>query len=254
MLVDTARPDIPTPAKIFVTNDLTEKVVGEAIAEAVDIIVTYHPTPFRKQNKFTRADPTARILLACAHHGIAVYAPHTALDCAENGLNDWLASSCGPGSSVPISPDKITPAAGEGRLRTLDEPTALSDVIESVKKHLGLENVRVAIAMDALESSKASSESVAKAAESVLVRTVAVCAGSGASVVGGVDADVYLTGELSHHDCLAANHAGRTVILTDHSNTERGYLPTLASRIKEGMGEDAEVVVTKLDADPLVIV
>lgn len=30
------------------------------------------------------------------------------------------------------------------------------------------------------------------------VRTVAICAGSGGSVLDGVDADVYLTGEMSH--------------------------------------------------------
>ena len=30
------------------------------------------------------------------------------------------------------------------------------------------------------------------------VRTVAICAGSGGSVLSGVDADVYFTGEMSH--------------------------------------------------------
>ena len=30
------------------------------------------------------------------------------------------------------------------------------------------------------------------------VRTVAICAGSGGSVLDGVDADVYFTGEMSH--------------------------------------------------------
>ena len=49
------------------------------------------------------------------------------------------------------------------------------------------------------------------------------------SVIGhiGDDVDVLLTGEMSHHEVLAANAEGKHVILSDHSNTERGYLPVL---------------------------
>jgi len=32
------------------------------------------------------------------------------------------------------------------------------------------------------------------------IQTIAVCPGSGASILKGVDADVYLTGEMSHHE------------------------------------------------------
>ena len=93
------------------------------------------------------------------------------------------------------------------------------------------------------------------------IQTVAMCAGSGSSVLSGVRADVWLTGELSHHEILAANAAGTTVILTDHSNTERGYLPKMAEMIKEALvadGHDAaalpEMTISAVDADPLVVV
>lgn len=36
--------------------------------------------------------------------------------------------------------------------------------------------------------------------------------------------DMLLTGELSHHDALAAIEKGRVVVAPFHSNTERGYL------------------------------
>lgn len=39
-----------------------------------------------------------------------------------------------------------------------------------------------------------------------LVRTVALCAGSGGSVLKGAKADVYLTGEMSHVSDLEAGH------------------------------------------------
>ena len=66
-----------------------------------------------------------------------------------------------------------------------------------------------------------------------------------------------LTGEMSHHEVLAATHANVSVILTDHSNTERGFLPILAQRLSSGLADDGvsndqvQVVVSELDSDPL---
>ena len=37
-----------------------------------------------------------------------------------------------------------------------------------------------------------------------LIKSVAICAGSGGSLLGGVNASVYLTGEMGHHEVLAA--------------------------------------------------
>lgn len=39
-----------------------------------------------------------------------------------------------------------------------------------------------------------------------LIETIALCAGSGGSVLKGVKADVYLTGEMSHVSLAAGYH------------------------------------------------
>ena len=44
------------------------------------------------------------------------------------------------------------------------------------------------------------------------VSTIAVCAGSGASVLSDSKADVFITGEMSHHEVLDAMHKGLSVI------------------------------------------
>ena len=54
--------------------------------------------------------------------------------------------------------------------------------------------------------------------ERTLVSTIAICAGSGGSMLLGVDADVYFTGEMSHHEVLAAMQSGHNVILCEHSS------------------------------------
>lgn len=54
---------------------------------------------------------------------------------------------------------------------------------------------------------------VAEATKDHVIQTVAICAGSGSSVLNPVKADLFLTGEMGHHDVLAAVAQGTSVIL-----------------------------------------
>ena len=85
------------------------------------------------------------------------------------------------------------------------------------------------------------------------VSTVAVCPGAGGSLFGSVDKiDLLVTGEMRHHDVLSRVAGGTSVILTDHTNTERGYLPILAKRVSDAVA--IETVVSQIDTDPLHVV
>ena len=90
--------------------------------------------------------------------------------------------------------------------------------------------------------------------EMSMISSVAVCAGSGSSVLCDVQADLYVTGEMSHHDVLHAVYNGSAVILCEHSNTERGFLSVLQTRIKGGLENAVEIEVSTVDSDPLVVV
>ena len=121
-----------------------------------------------------------------------------------------------------------------GRLLKLSQTLSLTQVIDKVKGHLKLPHVRVA--MPPKERS---------------IGTVATCAGSGGSVLKGVPADLYLTGELSHHQVLEAVAQGTAVILCEHSNTERGYLREVyRERVAQSL-PGVEVVCSETDQDPL---
>ena len=95
----------------------------------------------------------------------------------------------------------------------------------------------------------------------ISVQTFAVCAGSGASVLSALEdepLDMILTGELSHHEVLAARAAGRFVALCGHAGSERGYLRVmrqkLQSELDEIIGEHrVEVVLSQKDKSPLEI-
>jgi putative NIF3 family GTP cyclohydrolase 1 type 2 len=72
-------------------------------------------------------------------------------------------------------------------------------------------------------------------------------------------ADLFLTGELGHHFVLEALEQDSTVVLCEHSNTERGYLsavlkPKLEALLSTDGDEAVEVIVSTTDKDPLVVV
>ncbi len=230
LLVEPTRPR--TVGRLFLTIDLTEPVLDEAIEAGTDFVVAYHPVIFAPLGRLTTDDPKARTVLRAVEVGLPVYSPHTALDAALGGVNDWLADGLGDGERRPVQPRPEDPTAGQGRVVTLHEPVDLETLVGRIKMHTGLTHVRVA---DPGVRS---------------VRTVALCPGAGGSVVGDVEADLYLTGEMRHHRVLAATARGTAVVVTDHTNTERGYLPRLARELEQTLG-DVEVRISSKDRDPL---
>ena len=67
----------------------------------------------------------------------------------------------------------------------------------------------------------------------------------------GIEADFYVSGELSHHVILDAVSHDRSVMVCNHSNTERGFLKELRARLESELGEEFTFVVSQTDRDPL---
>lgn len=130
---------------------------------------------------------------------------------------------------------------GMGRLIRLSTPLPLYEVIERTKSHLGVKHLRLALHRKHNRTTK--------------INTIAVCAGSGLSVLKGCQADVWITGEMPHHDVLNAKNNGITVLAGEHSNTERGFLRDWSQQLKSSVFEDKVLVtVSELDEDPYQIV
>jgi dinuclear metal center YbgI/SA1388 family protein len=350
--------------RAFLCVDLNELVLEEAIEREADLLIAYHPPLFRGLKRLCARSPEERVLLGALGAGLAVYSPHTALDAAVDGLNDWLARAFGDGSSRPLiaHPDKpaaaefklvvfvpepqvanlrsalsrelglgsignysecgyelsgrgsffgneaATPSVGRrgklefvsetrlemrcpasavkhlarviaahhpyeepawdlyplatpprdephvdvgaGRLLQLDTPISLSEAVTRLKTHLGLATVRVATA-------------TTHAAGTPIAR-IAVCAGAGGSLFERAsrsptgekvqDADLFVTGEMRHHDVLAKLRAGSSVILSEHTHTERGFLPEFGRRLESLAEGQLRVLISERDAEPLLTI
>ena len=91
--------------------DLTEPVMAEAVRQRVNLIVAYHPPifgPIERLTNQSQADWKQRIVLDAAQRRIAIYSPHTALDAASDGINQWLCHGLGQGHSEVIEPARST--------------------------------------------------------------------------------------------------------------------------------------------------
>lgn len=212
--------------KVLLTIDLTEAVAREAVKVKADAVVTYHPLFFGGFQCLEKTNPQARAAMRLIQKDIAVYSPHTALDAAPGGVNDWLADALGDG-------DLYCTEEGGARIVELLSPVKLPTLGKRIRDGLRLRHIKTA---------KASDKSI---------KTVALCAGAGIETLRGIKADCYLTGEMKHHDVLGAVETGTSVILCGHTETERGYLKILRRLILAETEKAVEVLISKEDAAPL---
>jgi dinuclear metal center YbgI/SA1388 family protein len=208
--------------KVLIAIDLTEAVAHEAIQLKTDFIIAYHPLFFGGFQCLEKSNPQARTAMRLIEKGIGVYSPHTALDAAPGGVNDWLAGLF----------DGDVSTVGMARIVKLKKAVSLPNLGKTVKDKLKLKSVQIAPA-------------------GKTVKTIALCAGAGIEALRGVKADCYLTGEMKHHDVLAAVQNETGVILCGHTETERGYLPILGKNLRRACGPDVQILISKADRAPL---
>lgn len=215
--------------RLLVAVDLSLEVIDEAEAQGCEAVVAYHPPIFAAHKRLGPDDLAYHAIRA----GLAVYSPHTAFDVADGGTNDALCDLLGLFDRRPLKP-RTPGGPGPGRIGRLPVHCSARALVDLVKLKLRLPFVLTAGPLDRE------------------VETVAVCAGAGGSMVDDAareGAELYLVGELGHHDALRAARLGLTALCTLHSHTERLALPALAARLRRAL-PGVQVEVSARDRDP----
>lgn len=124
---------------------------------------------------------------------------------------------------------------GIGRVGRLPGDATIDMLLNMLKRNLGINHVLLA------------------GDPRKLVKSAAVCAGAcgGELLSAAIEqkVDLYVTGELRHHDALRALRNNVAVVCTLHSNSERATLSRLAARISEALPQ-LPVRVSDQDRDP----
>ncbi|MBO6632348.1 MAG: Nif3-like dinuclear metal center hexameric protein, partial [Psychroserpens sp.] len=111
---------------ILVTLDTLEAVVDEAIDKQCNLIVSFHPIIFKGLKTLTGKTYVERTVQKAIKNDIAIYAIHTALDNALNGVNDIICNALSLVNKRILIPQKGTikklttyvPKANASTLRT----------------------------------------------------------------------------------------------------------------------------------------
>ena len=221
---------------IMLTIDLTESVLSEALNKNCNFIISYHPLIFNRIKRLTQGVANSRIIMGCIKNSICVYSPHTSWDSINDGVNDWIVNCLEYDVKQLISPSVSDPSVGMGRVVHLKKPMSPAAITEVFKKHFLINDMRLASP---------------KTRGNRTIKTVAVCAGSGGSVLRGVDADMYVTGEMSHHEVLAAVAEGRYVLLSEHTVAERGFLQYISPTLTKLLQDEVNIIVSQNDMNPI---
>lgn len=132
------------------------------------------------------------------------------------------------------------PRAGLGLVGALKRPCSVSTLATRLKKALGIRTVGLV-------------GDVQKRVE-----TVAICTGGGGSLLRDWrcgTADVYITGEMTHHDCAEAHEMGLAVLLAGHYESEVIAAPRVGELLQMALAEmgftKSTIVVSAEERNPL---
>lgn len=214
--------------RVLVALDCTSVTAKEAIEWGADLMLTHHPVFFRGTKRIAPDDPATAGAYMLIRHGIGLFAAHTNLDAAEDGVNYALAEALGVRNAVPMEPD------GLGRIGTLAAPVSFGTFAKTVEEKLNTA-VRISGEIDRIISR---------------VAVIGGAAGEYAQAAHDAGADVFVTGECRHHEALYAREAGICLIDAGHYETEKTVLNRLIGRLHCD-GDDVQYKVSEYEYGPL---
>ncbi len=228
---------------------LTPDSVSEAIEGGAQMVIAHHPLPFKALAKITTETYAGGLLWRLATSGVSVYSPHTAWDSATHGINARLASLLSLKNCQPLVPADQTlwPGLGSGRIGELPQPLSLDDIARRLSDVLpdcrprSVESLRRTIQTPGVSPKSVSLKSVSLKSVSLksqpgMIHKVAICCGSGGSLLPAAVAaqcDLFVTGEGTFHTCLEAQAAETSLLMIGHFASERFALVQLAQELSE---------------------
>lgn len=184
--------------QMYVSLDVDSALLEEV--EAHSLIITHHPLIFSGLKQLNFAQYPANLIQTMVQKKIGLIAMHTNFDISH--LNAYVASKLG-----------FSISKSEGFVAYSNVNQSFDAMVLHVKKCLGVEQLRVV-----------------KATE--WVNRCAITTGSGGDLIGKIDADCFLTGDLKYHQAFEAKENKLSLIDIGHFESERYFPECLAIYLK----------------------
>jgi dinuclear metal center YbgI/SA1388 family protein len=228
--------------RIWVALDPLPEVISAACQKNINLVITHHPLIFKPLAVIDTRTLEGSVIQQALDHHLAIYSAHTNLDRVTDGVNDVLAARIGLCDTIPFPKDVVSGKPGFGRVGELVQPMPVVVLAKHIKEALGIGHVKIAGNLDRR------------------VKRVAVCSGSGSSMVGAffdTGADVFISGDLKYHDARNVEFAQKALIDIGHFASEHLIVETLAEKLGrhfQNKGLSLAVAPYLLEKDPFGII
>ncbi len=185
---------------ILLSIDLDEELI-ETTKEGT-LFIVHHPLIFGKLTALDFDTYPANLIQKMILKKQKLIAMHTNFD--QTHLNRYVAQEV-LGLEVELQ---------DGYLAYATVDTTLDALCSKIKADLQLQTVKV------VEGEKA-------------IKRVALCTGAGASMIGEVKADLFLTGDIKYHDAMMAKSLNLSMIDIGHFESERYFSEVLSRQLKD---------------------
>ncbi len=206
--------------KIYVALDATDEVIETAIRADVDMIITHHPMIFSPMKKITDEHFIGSRVVKLLRHDISYYAMHTNYDVL--GMAELSGKLLRLQDMEVFEVTNVDEGIGYGRIGNLERELTLAECCELVKQRFSLEGVRLF----------GDSEQIVKYA--------AILPGSGKDMISTAiskGAEVYITGDISHHDGIDALAQGVAIIDAGHYGLEHIFINDVVAYLEQYLEE-----------------
>ena len=234
--------------KIWVALDPLYSVISAAARNAVDLVITHHPLTIKPIRTIDVDMPLGKVIEKAITTQTAIFAAHTNLDSAADGINDILSQAIGMTECVAMVPAadqtgaQEGPKTGLGRFGRLRPAMSVEQLVQKIKAALDIDTVKVAGNRD------------------LMLTRVAVCSGGGGSLLDTFfrsDAQAYICGDMRYHDARPTEDAGKVLIDVGHFPSEHIVVDALAERLRHEMAGccwSVQVEACSLEKEPFEIV
>jgi len=223
--------------RILVALEVTGDVIEEAIAKKANMIVVHHPLIFNPLRSINHKSVEGDYLIRLIRSDISVYASHTCFDSARNGNNDFLMELLGVQRFSRLNmPGKGFEESALARVGILPEPILFSEFLKKLIHALGNPG-GIKVSGDGGR----------------LVQKIAVCTGAGGEYYTGAvaaKADVFVSGDIKHHEAQAARELGLCIIDAGHYGTERIFIKNMSEQIVQKSLGALHVMTTEVNQNP----
>lgn len=210
----------------FIVLDVTEQSVSEAVEHGCNMVISHHPLIFGGIKSVTASTSTGRIVLEAARRDVAIYSAHTNLDKTYQGVSWEMACMLSLTDVEVLDADEKSPLTGLGTIGNFGAMPSL-EFLRKVKECFGVKALKYSAGY-----------------KSLIVKRVAVCGGSGASLIKEAvkaGADAIVTGDVKYHDFT---EWGDRILIVDigHFESELGSRKILSQVLEESYPDLPRVI------------